>query len=78
MPLFKEHTMPQALRPIPKMAKVVYDILKTPKNDTAMTCFLDRYNRPLRIVWRGITRVRLQDNRGNTMILTHEQLNSIL
>lgn len=24
--------MPQALRPIPKMAKVVYDILKTPKN----------------------------------------------
>ena len=22
-----------------------------------MTCFLDRYNRPLRIVWRGITRV---------------------
>ena len=32
MPLFKEHTMPQALRPIPKMAKVVYDILKTPKN----------------------------------------------
>ena len=39
-----------------------------------MTCFLDRYNRPLRIVWRGITRVRLQDNRGNTMILTNEQL----
>ena len=26
-----------------------------------MTVFLDRYNRPLRIVWRGITRVRLQD-----------------
>jgi hypothetical protein len=43
-----------------------------------MTAFLDRYNRPLRIVWRGITRVRLQDNRGNTMILTHEQLNRIL
>ena len=35
-----------------------------------MTVFLDRYNRPLRIVWRGITRVRLQDNRGNTMILS--------
>jgi len=43
-----------------------------------MTCFLDRYNRPLRIVWRGLTRVRLQDNRGNTMIMTYQQLNDIL
>lgn len=25
-------TMPQALRPIPKMAKLAYKILKTPKN----------------------------------------------
>lgn len=42
------------------------------------TVFRDRYGRWMRIVWRGITRVRLQDNRGRNYICTYQELNHIL
>lgn len=43
-----------------------------------MKAFIDRYGRAQRIVWSGLTRVRLQDNRGNTLVITYDQLADLL
>lgn len=39
-----------------------------------MKVFIDKYGRAMRIVWRGIRFVRLQDNRGRNYLITYSQL----
>lgn len=43
-----------------------------------LTVFIDRYGRAMRIVWRGLTRVVLSDNRGRRHILLWEDVIKIM
>jgi hypothetical protein len=43
-----------------------------------MKVFRDRYGRVMRVVFNGITIVRLQDNRGRNHVMSQKQFIEIL